>query len=301
MSTTSTRSEPYAIAIGFLVTAGGMLGLLAASAITLPAMAAGVGLVAMGADARQLWKVRGAAVGGAMFGGIGTMVGVVMGSPTPLLAVPVAAGAAAGMAALLRWRDRRRLARLVIAHARGAPLEPHLDDLITSPRPVVFETAVLLASWGRFDLLERLGTYAMVPGNDSLRRFHLAVARLGRGDPDSAAAIAASADHDANGPLMAEEWFLLLARIRIALGEGAAVIASMRGSPDDATPLAITRRRLVLADAHAATGDLATARGLVGQVAAGPSGRDVLLALRASGRPTSAIAADLLAAAGPYR
>jgi len=269
--------------------------------LTLPAFGAGITLVALGPEARLWWTARRAAAGATPFGVLIALFGLLVGAPSPWLAAPVAPAAAAGVAALFRRRDRRLLARLVAAHDRGAALEPVLDDLITSPRPVVFEAAALLTEWGRFDLLERLGTYAMVPGTDSLRRYHLAAARLGRGDPDSALAIARSANHTANGPIVAEEWSHLVARIRIARGEAADVIAGFPRTGPLRSPLALARRLLVLADAHAAIGDLATARALVTEVAAAHGGHDLLLVLRASRRPSAAIAASMLADAGPYR
>jgi hypothetical protein len=300
-TTEGTRLEVGSMFAGLMTCTAGLTALLGVPLLALPLVAAGVGLVALGSDARLLWSPRRAAIGGLGFGTAAAILGAWMSAPAAALAIPVAGAAAGAASGVLRLRDRQLLRALVHARERGEPLVEHVDALITRARPVVFECGVLLANWQRFDLLERLGTYAMVPGNDSLRRYHLALARLGRGDPESAMAIAGSADHGANGPGVAQEWILLVARIRIARGEAADVIAEVPRTVPGVTGLVAARRLIVLADAHAAVGDVGVARALIGEVAAAHGGRELLEVLRDSRRPSAPIAAGMLAETGPYR
>lgn len=265
--------------------------------------AIGTLLLVYGQDARRLWSPARAARVGAVVGAAWMFACAVVGARlTVALGVLLGcAGAGAAIAYLLGWYDRRILRALIAAHRAGEPLEPHAIAAVRTARRVVFEVAYLLAEWQRFDVVEQLAIHAQTPSAEALRRYYLALALHARGRSGEARAIVRSANQAEQGPFVQEQWAQLDAQIAIALGEAEAVRAGFaERCPVDHLALA-ARRRLVVADARAATGDLDAARAIVEAVAA-EHGRVLLDQLRGSTRPIAPIAQRLIEAPGsPYR
>jgi hypothetical protein len=286
---------------GVLAMAGGLVALVVGTPLAVPAIAAGFALARCGGNATWLWRWTDATASGAMLGAISVPLGLLAGWPYAIAGVGLSAALPAGWSLLFARRDRRLLARLVEAYETAYPLEPIVERIIALPRPVVFAAAQLLLTWERYDLLERLGTFAMVPGYESARQYYLAQARFAHGDLDGAWAIAQAAERDALGATNLEQWTQLVARIRIARGDAQGVLDELSRSCPVDDPVIADGRLLVIASAHASIGNDAAAKELALDVARRYGGRHLLKRLTKSRGPIARIASDVLAGSDPYR
>ncbi|HEU0037383.1 MAG TPA: hypothetical protein VFQ53_42525 [Kofleriaceae bacterium] len=263
---------------------------------------AGLGTLGYGIDTRLSWRTPIAMLTTAV---IGTAVAVALfplgaswGEAVFVIVLGVAV--TGGIAELLHARDRALIARVAQAYDQPVELARLVDRALLISRPVVFDVANELARWGRYDLVEKLATLAIVPQCESARMLYLAVALNARGNAQKAMEIARASDHTEQGAFVAEQWTQVVAQVQINLGEAAAVIGKLQGPCPVNHAITAANRQLVLADAHVALGNVDTATSIV-QAVARVHGRPVLLQLREQLRPTSSIAAQLLDGATPYR
>lgn len=262
----------------------------------------GLAVIGYGVDTRLSWRPAIAMATTAIVGLAVVVVllpfGATLGDAVVVIAIGVAGN---GLhAKLLQWRDRQLVDEVERVHADPAALERVVERTLRVSRPIVFDVANVLASWGRYDLVERIAMLSVVPECDSARQLYLAVALHARGNPKKALEIARTSDHAQHGPFVAEQWNQLVARIQISLGDAASVITRLSAPCPVNHALTAANRQLVLADAHVALGNVDAATAIVQSVAR-LQGRGVLLQLKEQLRPSSSIAAALLDGATPYR